>query len=87
MVTAEMCQCPIRAFSNFYKRRPNITDTSSLCQCPIRAFSNFYMTKVNTDQLQMYGVNALYGPFLISTRAEDDSAADAESVNALYGPF
>ena len=37
-------------------------------QCPIRAFFNFYVAKDELGEVTTRGINALYGPFLISTK-------------------
>ena len=44
-------------------------DSGSLrmCQCPIRAFFNFYKQILRPGSNHRAGVNALYGPFSIST--------------------
>ena len=39
----------------------------AVCQCPIRAFSNFYISNLFHMPNDPQCINALYGPFLIST--------------------
>ena len=41
---------------------------NDLCQCPIRAFFNFYIDVEIEEGGRIFCVNALYGPFLISTK-------------------
>ena len=81
------------------------------CQCPIRAFFNFYEKICFLSGWNNVGVNALYGPFLISTQDRSGRRKNnvrcqcpiraffnfyrkamameyaAACVNALYGPF
>ena len=66
------CQCPIRAFSNFYHVETVIKlSLKEVCQCPIRAFFNFYEEEGAKINAENECINALYGPFLISTVTPD----------------
>ena len=83
-----LCQCPIRAFFNFYQDVPKMRRFwRDRCQCPIRAFFNFYGYDTKIWSLCKGGVNALYGPFSISTRHWMPRQSRTECVNALDGPF
>ena len=73
--------------SYYFKPVRNTSLTSEHLQCPIRAFSNFYTQMPTWIRTGRPSINALYGPFLISTRCMTARPPLLRSVNALYGPF